>query len=236
MPRSRSSRGRHRGRRGRPPGVAPAGGVENEGQDPALAGPRAAQDQRPLADQPSGDQRQDAQARTGNSDQAMRQGTEATVQPFTETTAQQRPPQRGGPRPGNGAAGQGRPQGQGGGGRNPRRRQPRRQPLVEVTGELIKPRAIVAAVPTRIIKRTTDDLDGPDGPVLGCPMLSRTRLSLPVSGGHPAPRCSLGWGLHTEEEALYCMLTPDLTLCWKANPERLEILRSKLAEHDTAAD
>ncbi len=81
-----------------------------------------------------------------------------------------------------------------------------------------------------------EDLEGPEGPNLGCPMLSRTRLPLPVTGGHPAPRCSLGWGIHTEEDATYCMLTPDLTLCWKANPEWLEILRAKLEEHDTAAD
>jgi hypothetical protein len=105
-----------------------------------------------------------------------------------------------------------------------------------VSGEIIKQRAPVAVVPRKMTKRSLEDLDGPEGPVLGCPMLSRTRLSLPVTGGHPAPRCSLGWGLHSEEEAMYCMMTPDLTLCWKANPERLDILREKLEERDTAAD
>jgi len=87
-----------------------------------------------------------------------------------------------------------------------------------------------------MVKRSVDDLDGPDGPVLGCPMLTRTRLSLPVSGGRQAPRCSLGWGLHSEEEAMYCMLTPDLRQCWKAHPERLDMLRTVLEQRDTAAD
>jgi hypothetical protein len=105
-----------------------------------------------------------------------------------------------------------------------------------MSGAIIKQRAAVATVPREIVKRSLEELEGPEGPVLGCPMLSRTRLSLPVTGGRPAPRCSLGWGLHSEEEARYCMMTPDLTLCWKANPERLDMLREKLEERDTAAD
>jgi len=87
-----------------------------------------------------------------------------------------------------------------------------------------------------MVRRSMEDLEGPDGPVLGCPMLTRTRLALPVTDGHPAPRCCLGWGIHSEQEAMYCMMTPDLNLCWKAHPERLDALQAELDERDTAAD
>lgn len=221
MTRSRSSRARHRGRRSRPAeDVRP----EGDGQGQASEGSE------PVDSQGGG--------RPGASEQRTEQRTPRKRQPAS--------PQRDPSRDGSRAAGPGRPerqrvaggphQGPGGSVRNVRRRQPRRQPVVEMSGEIIKRRAAVTAIPRQIIKRSLEELEGPEGPVLGCPMLSRTRLSLPVTGGHPAPRCSLGWGLHSEEEAMYCMMTPDLTLCWKANPERLDILREKLEERDTAAD
>jgi hypothetical protein len=61
-------------------------------------------------------------------------------------------------------------------------------------------------------------------------MLTRTHIGLPVHGGQPAPRCSLAWAIHSEDEVRYCLETPDLTQCWKAHPERIEEIRTRLAE------
>ncbi len=218
MTRSRSSRGRHRGRRGRP-----AEAVRPEGGD---------------AGQVAGECSPQEGVRPDTSGTTVRQPTRTAVRPDGASRSDGRSRGLAQPQGQRGAGGPQQPQqqGPGGAGRNPRRRQPRRQPIVEVPGEIIKQRAPVAAGPRKMVKRSLEDLDGPDGPVLGCPMLTRTRLALPVSGGHQAPRCSLGWGVHSEEEAMYCMLTPDLTQCWKANPERLDILRAMLEERETAAD
>lgn len=71
---------------------------------------------------------------------------------------------------------------------------------------------------------------------LGCPMLSRTRMDLPVFGNHQAPRCALGWALHTEDEVAFCLLTEDLTQCWQAHPERIPELRAELEAEASAAD
>lgn len=208
MTRSRSSRGRHRGRRGRPPENMRPGGDDNgqaQGEDMHSRG------EPPDAAEPTARQGGAPQRAGRSSDPSRPQG------------------QRGG----------GRPQQQheqGGSGRNPRRRQPRRQSIVEVAGEIIKARAPLATGPRKMVKRSLEDLDGPEGPALGCPMLTRTRLELPTAGGFRAPRCSLGWAVHSEEEAMYCMMTPDLTQCWKANPARLDILLALLEERDTAAD
>lgn len=67
-------------------------------------------------------------------------------------------------------------------------------------------------------------------------MLTRTRMRLPVFGNHQAPRCALGWALHTEEEVALCLLTDDLTQCWQAKPERIPILRAELDAEASAAD
>lgn len=217
MTRSRSSRGRHRGRRGRPAeDVRPEGG--EEGQAPEAGPPQ--QGVRVVTPRTAPPQRAEPMAQQGS---APRSGARPA------SPARQQGQRSGGPQ-------QTQQQGPNGAARNSRRRQPRRQPIAEVPGEIIKQRAPVTAGPRKMVKRSLEDLDGPDGPVLGCPMLTRTRLALPVSGGRQAPRCSLGWGVHSEEEAMYCMLTPDLRQCWKANPERLDILRSILDERETAAD
>lgn len=217
MTRSRSSRGRHRGRRGRPEeGVRPQ---EGEGQAP-----------------------EEGSANTGHRPDMAETPVQPRIEKPVETPVHQRGPARSGgrsggsPRPPAQRGGGGPPQAAGGSARAPRRRQQRKPAILEVSGEIIKRRAVVAAAPEKMVKRSMEDLEGPDGPVLGCPMLTRTRLALPVTGGHPAPRCCLGWGIHSEQEAMYCMMTPDLTLCWKANPERLDVLRAELDERDTAAD
>jgi len=96
--------------------------------------------------------------------------------------------------------------------------------------QVLKTRAPVTGPTGPVAKRRLEDISGPDGPVLGCPMLTRTRIGLPVTGGQRAPRCSLAWAIHSETEATYCMETHDLTLCWKAHPERLEEVKARLDE------
>ncbi len=133
--------------------------------------------------------------------------------------------------------GERREEGRQGGGRerSGRRRQGRsRQQLQPITGEVLKPRVQITGDRSPVVKRQITELDTPDGPQLGCPMLTRTRLGLPFKGGNHAPRCALAWAIHSETEASYCMETHDLTACWKAHPERLEEIRQRLAER--AAD
>lgn len=122
-----------------------------------------------------------------------------------------------------------------GAGRGNRRRSPRRQQSVPMTNQVFKARAPISGSTRPVIRRRLDVISGPEGPILGCPMLTRTRVGLPVTGAQPAPRCALAWALHSELEASYCMETPDLTQCWKVHPERLEDIRARL-EEGTAAD
>lgn len=61
-------------------------------------------------------------------------------------------------------------------------------------------------------------------PVIGCPMLTRTRMAMPFRGNQQVPLCSVGWALHDEDEVLLCMHTPSRALCWKESPERLNAL------------
>jgi hypothetical protein len=141
--------------------------------------------------------------------------------------------QQGGPRQGE-RRDDGR-QGSGGRERSGRRRPGRaRQQIQPITGEVLKPRVPITGDRSPVVKRQITEIDTPDGPVLGCPMLTRTRLGLPFKGGNQAPRCALAWALHSETEASYCMETPDLTDCWKVHPERLDQIRERLAER--AAD
>lgn len=86
-----------------------------------------------------------------------------------------------------------------------------------------------------IVLRNLDDVATPDGLTFGCPMLTRTQLGMPFAQGQRAPRCSMGWAVHNEEEAALCMRTPDRVDCWKENPEREAQLRATVPE-DSAAD
>ena len=109
-------------------------------------------------------------------------------------------------------------------------------------------RPVIAAMPTEVLKervrdirpsgsiaiRNLDDVTTPDGMRFGCPMLTRTRLGMPFAQGQRVPRCSMGWGLHNEEEASFCMRTPDLRDCWQEHPEREAALRAN--EEENAAD
>lgn len=65
-------------------------------------------------------------------------------------------------------------------------------------------------------------------PIIGCPMLTRTRLPIPFRGNQRVARCSAGWSVHDEDEVLLCMHTPTAAQCWKEHPEYLEELVERL--------
>jgi hypothetical protein len=83
-------------------------------------------------------------------------------------------------------------------------------------------------VPVQPMRKRKIVEDNPTEPEFGCPMLTRTRLTLPFRSHQQVPRCSVGWAVHDEDEVLFCMNTPSRNLCWKENPEQLEALVEKL--------
>jgi hypothetical protein len=100
---------------------------------------------------------------------------------------------------------------------------------------VLKDSARPVAAQESIVTRTLDEFSVPSGMTFGCPMLSRTRIGMPFAGGNRVARCSMGWALHGEPEALLCMRTPDLLDCWKEHPEKeAELRATDEAEH--AAD
>lgn len=116
-----------------------------------------------------------------------------------------------------------------------RRRQGRRQTFQPITGEIFKASlrtSSPSAEPLSLRQGVEADSDGL--PVLGCPMLTRTRLGMPFAGGRHTPRCALGWAVHSETEAGYCMATPLVSQCWKLHPERFAELTEE--SEDRAAD
>lgn len=211
MTRNRSNRGRNRRNRDRPAeeqgqdGAQAQEQVESSTTTPVTTPAPAPEQRRREADRPRG-------PRTPFEDRGPR-------------------PSEARPQAAQGEQGSGSRPGQGRGGR---RRPQRRQQVMTITNEVLKPRAQVTGSREPIEKRTMEQISGPEGPAFGCPMLSRTRMGLPVTGGHPAPHCALAWAIHNETEASYCMETHDLTLCWKAHPEQLEEVRARLAEHAAA--
>lgn len=119
----------------------------------------------------------------------------------------------------------------------PRRRpNNRRQATVgPMPSEVLKARVRHVPPTGTVSTRSLDEFGTPGGMTFGCPMLSRTRIGMPFANGQRAPRCSMGWALHGEDEAMFCMRTPDLLDCWKEHPEReAELRASQEAEH--AAD
>lgn len=116
-----------------------------------------------------------------------------------------------------------------------RRRQGRRQTIQPITGEIFKSNLRTSGVPAEPLSlRHGIEADADGLPVLGCPMLTRTRLGMPFAGGRHTPRCALGWAVHSETEAGYCMATPLVSQCWKIHPERLAELTEE--PEDRAAD
>lgn len=116
------------------------------------------------------------------------------------------------------------------------KRRPNRRPIVEYMPTEVLKREVRHISPSGfIILRQVSELATGDGITLGCPMLTRTRLGMPFANGHRAPRCAMGWALHSEEEAALCMRTPDRHDCWKEHPERELRLRATMSE-ESAAD
>lgn len=105
---------------------------------------------------------------------------------------------------------------------------------------VLKP-GIAVPTPSRpMTMRRLEDLGPADSVTLGCPMLTRTKVALPSSGGMHAPRCNLAWAIRNEEEVSFCLRTPTIAQCWKVHPERVaELLGTTEAEtgnEATAAD
>jgi hypothetical protein len=116
-----------------------------------------------------------------------------------------------------------------------KRRTTRRPVLAQMPTEVLKESARQAPAAEPTATRTLDEFATRDGMTFGCPMLTRTRIGMPFAGGRHVPRCSMGWALHDESEALLCMRTPDLLDCWKEHPEKeAELTATDAAE--SAAD
>lgn len=240
MSRNRSSRGRNRGRRGRPaesavdgqrpqepgnPSAPPssADGPEHDGSGPSKE--RSASSNTGLAESPHGGVRQ----RSGQSRDRER--------PPTQRDANRGARPGGGER--SGAGQRDAPSGPRGGNANTRgRRRPQRRPpvLLPAPTAVLREHAPVTPSAGPMAKRPMSALGDATELNLGCPMLSRTRLRLPVTGNDPAPRCSLGWALHSEDEVVFCLHTPDAHSCWKANPERRQALQALFDGDRSAAD
>ncbi len=116
-----------------------------------------------------------------------------------------------------------------------RRRATRRPTIGPMPTEVLKDSARTVPAHEPQATRTLDEFTVPAGMTFGCPMLSRTRLGMPFAGGNRVARCSMGWALHGESEALLCMRTPDLLDCWKEHPEKEAELRAT-DEAENAAD
>lgn len=116
-----------------------------------------------------------------------------------------------------------------------RRRNTRRPTIGPMPTEVLKDSVRPAPAAEPLATRTLDEFTTPTGMTFGCPMLTRTRIGMPFDGGHHVPRCAMGWALHGESEALFCMRTPDMLDCWKAHPEKEAELRGA-DEAENAAD
>lgn len=112
----------------------------------------------------------------------------------------------------------------------PKRRnaQPR-APLPDFSGtpHVTKATAVTLA-PLQPMRLRKIDPEDTSEPIIGCPMLTRTRLGIPFRGGQRVARCSVGWAVHDEDEILFCMHTPTAAQCWKEHPEQVEVLAEKL--------
>lgn len=110
-----------------------------------------------------------------------------------------------------------------------RRNNPRRSamPDMNAPAEVVRNNApqIAPLQPMRLRKIDPDDNSEP---IVGCPMLTRTRLEIPFRGNQRVARCSVGWAVHDEDEVMLCMHTPTAAQCWKENPEQLQELVERL--------
>lgn len=110
-----------------------------------------------------------------------------------------------------------------------RRNAPRRSAMPNIDGppEVVRATApqIAPLQPMRLRKIDATDTSEP---VIGCPMLTRTRLQIPFRGNQRVARCSAGWAVHDEDEVLFCQHTPTAAECWKDNPEQIAKLADRL--------
>ena len=122
------------------------------------------------------------------------------------------------------------PRHRGGNAAKPKRRNaPRRSPMPDLTGPEEVVRATAPSIaPLQPMRLRQIDPNDTSEPVIGCPMLTRTRLPIPFRGNQRVARCSVGWSVHDEDEVLFCMHTPTAAQCWKEHPEHLEALVDRL--------
>lgn len=112
----------------------------------------------------------------------------------------------------------------------PKRRnaQPRQVlPDLSASPQVLKASAVQLAQLQPMRLRKIDPQDTSE-PIIGCPMLTRTRLQIPFRGNQRLARCSVGWSIHDEDEVMLCMHTPTAAQCWKEHPEQLEALVERL--------
>lgn len=119
--------------------------------------------------------------------------------------------------------------------RPPRRRQPPRQPIVPMPMEVLK-RSVQIKEPEyeRQVRPIANMVDM-TASNFGCPMLYRNQVALPTSGFQRGPRCFLGWALHSQDEALLCIHTAEMSDCWKAHPENVERLVESIRKDEESA-
>ncbi len=118
--------------------------------------------------------------------------------------------------------------------RGRRGRTTRRPTLDAIPTIVLKEHVRNIPVTGTMVTRSLDDAAATTGMTFGCPMLTRTRLGMPFTNGVRMPRCSMGWAVHNEEEASFCMRTPDLLDCWKLHPEREAALRASDEDKNVA--
>lgn len=134
-----------------------------------------------------------------------------------ETEAQAQPEKRERPHRGGNAA------------KPKRRNNPRKSavPDMDAPAEVMRATAPQIA-PLQPMRMRQIDPEDTSEPIVGCPMLTRTRLKIPFRGNQRVARCSAGWSVHDEDEVFFCMHTSSPALCWKDNPEQLEKLIDRL--------
>jgi hypothetical protein len=188
---------------------------------------RGKRGQRPRQDQQHPEQQAGAEAAPPVQEAAPQQQAEA---PSARPERQERAPQR--------ADGeQQRGDRQGGNRKRSRgkRRTTRRPTLAVMPTEVLREEVRDLTPTGTMYMRTVEEMATEDGVNFGCPMLTRTQIGMPFADGVRMPRCSMGWALHNEEEASFCMRTPDLLDCWKAHSDREAALRAT-SETENAAD
>lgn len=143
----------------------------------------------------------------------------------TQVVPEQAPPPQQQPVPQSGRPrGDTRPQ------RPARRRQQPRQPIGPMPTEVLKRGTKIETPQFGLRTRPVAGMVGETNANFGCPMLNRVQTPLPTSGFQHGPRCSLGWSLHSEDEAMLCIYTAEVIDCWKAHPEKIEGLQAAIGE------